>query len=128
MQTIALTIGAGVVGLLQSPQPPPIEALLPTLLNEIATMPQPAILVLDDYHLLESRPIDQAMAFLIEHLPPQLHLAIVTCEDPPLPLARLRARAELTELRATDLRFTPAEAAAFLTSVCLSALRCSCHV
>jgi LuxR family transcriptional regulator, maltose regulon positive regulatory protein len=117
LQTIAPAIGAGVVGLLQSPQPPPIEALLPTLLNEIATLPQPAILVLDDYHLLESRPIDQALAFLVEHLPPQLHLAIATREDPPLPLARLRARAQLTELRATDLRFTPAEAAAFLTEV-----------
>jgi LuxR family transcriptional regulator, maltose regulon positive regulatory protein len=117
LQTIAPAIGAGVVGLLHSPQPPPIDALLPMLLNEIATMPQPAILVLDDYHVLDARPIDQALVFLVERLPPQLHLAIVTREDPLLPLARLRGRGQLTELRAADLRFTPAEAAAFLTEV-----------
>src|ERR1044071_9254720 len=84
------------------------------LLNESATLPQPAILVLDDYHLLDARQIDQALAFLIERLPPQLHLVIATREDPQLPLARLRARGQLTELRAADLRFTPAEAATFL--------------
>jgi LuxR family transcriptional regulator, maltose regulon positive regulatory protein len=115
LQTIAPTIGVGVVGLLQSPQP--IDALLPMLLNEIATMPQPAILVLDDYHVLDARPIDQALAFLVERLPPQMHLVITTREDPQLPLARLRARDQVTELRAADLRFTPTEAAAFLTEV-----------
>src|SRR5207247_57882 len=114
LQTIAPTIGAGVVGALQSSQPPPIDALLPMLLNEIATLPQPAILVLDDYHLLDARPIDQALAFFLERLPPQLHLVIATREDPQLPLARLRARGQLTELRAADLRFTPSEAAGFL--------------
>ncbi|NTU82219.1 MAG: helix-turn-helix transcriptional regulator [Chloroflexales bacterium] len=117
LQTLAPTIGADVVGLLQSPQPPPIEALLPLLLNQIATLPQPALLVLDDYHVLDARPIDQALAFLVEHLPPQLHLVIATREDPPLPLARLRARGHVTELRAADLRFTQDEAAAFLTQV-----------
>jgi LuxR family transcriptional regulator, maltose regulon positive regulatory protein len=114
LQTIAPTIGAGVAGALQSSQPPPIDALLPMLLNEIATLPQPAILVLDDYHLLDTRPIDQALAFLVERLPAQLHLVIATREDPQLPLARLRARGQLTELRAADLRFTPTEAATFL--------------
>ncbi len=72
------------------------------------------ILVLDDYHAIDSKPIDQALAFLLEHLPPQMHLVIATREDPPLPLARLRVRGQLTELRAADLRFTPAEAAEFL--------------
>ncbi len=115
LQIVAPTISADVVALLQSPQPPPIDALLPLLLNELSTLPQPAILVLDDYHVLDSRPIDQALAFLVEHLPPQLHLVITTREDPPLPLARLRARGQLTELRAADLRFTRAEAGAFLT-------------
>jgi LuxR family maltose regulon positive regulatory protein len=115
LQTIAPTIGTAVVELLQSSQPPPIDALLPMLLNEIATMPQPAILVLDDYHMLDARPIDQALAFLVERLPPQLHLVITTREDPSLPLARLRARSHMTELRAADLRFTTSEAAAFLT-------------
>ena len=114
LQTIAPTVGADVVSLLQSPQPPPIAALLPLLLNGLATLPQPAILVLDDYHVLDASPIDQALAFLVAHLPPQLHLLITTREDPPLPLARLRARGQLTELRAADLRFRTAEAAAFL--------------
>jgi LuxR family maltose regulon positive regulatory protein len=114
LQTIAPTIGAAAAAALQSAQPPPIEALLPPLLNEIAMLPQPAILVLDDYHLLDSRPVDQALAALVEHLPPQLHLVIVTREDPPLPLARLRARGQLTELRVSDLRFTAPEAAEFL--------------
>ncbi len=99
---------------LQSPQPPPSEALLTTLLNEIAAIPEKFILVLDDYHAIDSRPIDQALAFLVDHLPPQMHLVIATREDPSLPLARLRVRGQLTELRLADLRFTPAEAAEFL--------------
>ncbi len=70
--------------------------------------------VLDDYHLIDAKPIDHALAFLFEHLPPQMHLVIATSEDPQLPLARLRAQGQLTELRATDLRFTPSEAAGFL--------------
>ena len=99
---------------LQSPQPPPAETLLTTLLNEIATLPDSFVLVLDDYHVLDAKPIDRALAFLLEHLPPQMHLVIATREDPQLPLARLRARGQLTELRAADLRFTSAEAAEFL--------------
>ena len=75
------------------------------------------ILVLDDYHALDSVPVDEAVTFLLEHLPPQMHLVIATREDPHLPLARLRARGQLTELRAADLRFTPAEAAGFLNQV-----------
>ena len=114
LQTIAPQIGAGVLAALQSPQPPPSEALLTTLLNEIAAIPDRVVLVLDDYHALDSPPIDQALTFLIDHLPPQLHLIIATREDPAIPLARLRARGQLNELRAADLRFTSAEAAEFL--------------
>ncbi len=77
----------------------------------------PFVLVLDDYHVIDARPVDLALAFLLDHLPRQMHLAITTREDPQLPLARLRARSQLTELRAADLRFTPAEAAAFLSQV-----------
>jgi LuxR family transcriptional regulator, maltose regulon positive regulatory protein len=117
LRTITTTIGETALALLQSPQPPPIDDLLPMLLNEIATLPQPAVLVLDDYHLLQARPIDQALVFLVERLPPQLHLVIATREDPPLPLARLRARGQLTELRAADLRFTSVEVTAFFTEV-----------
>ena len=117
LQTLAPTIGAGILGLLQSPQPPPIETCLPTLLNEIATLPQHALLILDDCHLLDARPVEQALAFLVEHLPPQLHLVIATREDPLLPLARLRARDQISEVRVADLRFTPDEAAMFLNQV-----------
>ena len=117
LQTIAPTIGAGVLGVLQSPQPPPTEAILTALLNEITTLPDHFILVLDDYHVIDAKPVDHALTFLLEHLPPQMHLVITTREDPQLPLARLRARGQLTELRAADLRFTPAEAAAFLNQV-----------
>ena len=102
---------------LQSPQPPPTESILTALLNEIATIPDHFVLVLDDYHVIDAKPVDQALTFLLEHLPPQMHLVIATREDPQLPLARLRARGQLTELRAADLRFTPAEAAEFLNQV-----------
>src|SRR6266516_1958283 len=117
LQTIAATIGKGVLGVLQSPQPPPIEAILTALLNEITTLPDHFVLVLDDYHLIDAKPVDMALTYLVEHLPPQMHLVIATREDPQLPLARLRARSHLTELRAADLRFTASEAAAFLNQV-----------
>ena len=117
LQTIAANIGAGVLAALQSPQPPPTESILTALLNEITTIPDNFILVLDDYHVIDSKPVDDALTFLLEHLPPQMHLVIATREDPHLPLARLRARGQLTELRAADLRFTPAEAAEFLNQV-----------
>ena len=125
LQTLALSkseglkakIGAGMLGALQNPQLPPIELLLTTLLNEITSIPENFILVLDDYHVVDSKHVDQAVEFLVEHLPPQMHLVIATREDPHLPLARLRTRGQLTELRAADLRFTPAETAEFLNQV-----------
>jgi len=117
VEGLAPSVGAGVLAALQSPQPPPSEALLTALINEIATIRESFVLVLDDYHLIEAKPVDDALAFLVEHLPPQMHLVIATREDPQLPLARLRARGQLTELRAADLRFTPAEAADFLSQV-----------
>ncbi|MEJ2734938.1 MAG: LuxR C-terminal-related transcriptional regulator [Anaerolineae bacterium] len=110
-------IGEGVLSALQSPHPPPPQAVLIPLINEIAAYPGSIILVLDDYHTLESSAVDNALAFLLERLPPQMHLVIATREDPHLPLARLRARGQLTELRAADLRFTSSEAAAFLDQV-----------
>jgi LuxR family maltose regulon positive regulatory protein len=117
LQTVAPKIGAGVMSVLQSPQPSPTESILTSLLNEITTIPDNFVLVLDDYHVLDAKPVDNALTFLLEHLPPQTHLVIATREDPPLPLARLRARGQLTELRADDLRFTPAEATEFLNQV-----------
>ncbi len=117
LQTIAPTLGAGVMGVLQSPQPPPTESILTALLNEISTTQDNFVLVLDDYHVIDAKPVDSALTFLLEHLPSRMHLVIATRENPSLPLARLRARGDLSELRATDLRFTPTEAAEFLNSV-----------
>ena len=110
-------IGDAALGLLQSPQPPPIEMVLTTLLNEIAAAPHSFTLVLDDYHVLDAQPVDEILIFLLDHLPPQMHLVITTREDPPLPLSRYRVRGQMTEIRATDLRFTPAEAAGFFHQV-----------
>jgi len=117
LQTIAANIGKGVLAILQSPQPPSTESILTALLNEIATVSDNFILVLDDYHTIDSKPVDNALTFLLEHQPPQMRLVIATREDPSLPLARLRARGQLTELRAADLRFTPAEATEFLNQM-----------
>jgi LuxR family maltose regulon positive regulatory protein len=103
------------MGMLQSPQPPPNEAVLTSLINDITAIPDRIILVLDDYHIIGSSTVDDALTLLLERLPPQMHLAIATRDDPQLPLARLRARGQLAELRATDLRFTSSEAAVFLT-------------
>ena len=108
------------MGALQSPPPPPTEAILTTLLNDLTTLPHPFVLVLDDYHMIDAPVVDAALTFLIVHLPPQMHLVIASREDPPLPLARLRARNQLTELRAADLRFTPTEAAGFLQAMQLT--------
>jgi LuxR family transcriptional regulator, maltose regulon positive regulatory protein len=117
LQTVAPGIGNGILAVLQLPQPPSPESTLTALLNELTGIEDDFLLVLDDYHVLDAKPIDDALAFLVEHLPPQLHLVIATREDPALPLARLRARGQLTELRGADLRFTPDEAAEFLNQV-----------
>src|SRR5919199_1811962 len=117
VQSIAPTIGAEVMAALQSSQPPPTETLLTALLNDLATIPGQVVLVLDDYHLIDARAVDTALSFLLEHLPAQLHLVLATREDPQLPLARLRVRSQLIEVRAADLRFTAGEAATFLTEV-----------
>jgi LuxR family transcriptional regulator, maltose regulon positive regulatory protein len=117
LQTIWPNVGAGVLRILQSPQLPPTESILTTILNEITTIPDNFILVLDDYHLADAKAVDNALTFLLDHLPSQMHLVITTREDPNLPLARFRVRGQLTELRAADLRFTPAEAAEFLKQV-----------
>ena len=117
LQTIVENIGEGVVSSLKSPQPPSTESILTVLLNEISALPYKFVLVLDDYHVIDSKRIDDALIFLLEHLPPQMHLVIATRENPQFPLGRLRAEGHLTELRATDLRFTPGEAATFLNQV-----------
>ncbi len=117
LRTISPNLGAEILDALQSPQAPPTESIVTALLNEITTIPNDFILVLDDYHLTDAKSIDDTLTFLIEHLPPQLHLVITTREDPTLPIPRLRVRNQLTEIRAADLRFTPAEAAEFLNQM-----------
>ncbi len=123
LNTLQPGLGDDALALLRAPQPSPIEAVLTTLINGVASLPQghhrgrPYVLVLDDYHVVESPAIHEALAFLLDHLPPQLHLLLSGRADPPLPLSRLRARGELAELRADDLRFTPAEAVTFLNQV-----------
>ena len=107
-------IGADALARLEEPQPPPVEAILAGLLNELAALDGDVVLVLDDYHVVEAREVHEGVTFLLDHLPPTLHLLIASRADPPLPLARLRARGELVEIRAADLRFTPDEAAAYL--------------
>jgi LuxR family maltose regulon positive regulatory protein len=109
--------GETALALLDSPQAPPIEATLTTLLNELVGLPTDAVLVLDDYHPIESQAIHEALTFLIDHLPPRVHLVMATRADPPLALPRLRARGELNEVRASDLRFAPEEAATFFNEV-----------
>lgn len=113
LQTVRPDLGGTIVAALQSPQPPPVETLLADLLNALAALPERLILVLDDYHVVDSDQVDRALAFLVAHLPPQLHLVIATREDPALPLAQLRARGQLSELRLADLCFAPDEAASF---------------
>jgi LuxR family maltose regulon positive regulatory protein len=103
--------------LLRSPQPPPMDVIVSNLINAITPMTIDATLILDDYHLIRTPAIHEAFTFLLDHLPAQLHLIMLTRADPPLPLTRLRSRGELTELRAADLRFTADEAVAFLTDV-----------
>jgi LuxR family transcriptional regulator, maltose regulon positive regulatory protein len=117
LQTIFPKIGQGIIVALQSPQPPSTESMLTILLNEIAANSDHIFLVLDDYHVIDSEPIDQALTFLLDHLPPQLSLVITTREDPSLPLSRYRVRGQLIELRASDLRFTPEETGAFLNEM-----------
>ncbi len=112
LQRLAPHVGTTLLQGLQTPHPP-LEALLTTLLNDLLTLREQGTLVLEDYHVIHAPSIHQTLSFLLEHLPSQMHLVIATRSDPPLPLARLRVRGELCELRAEDLRFTLQEASAF---------------
>ncbi len=109
-------LGEAALTALQSLQPPPIEALLSTLINGISGFPDPLVLILDDYQVITTHSIHQALGFFLDHLPPQMHLVIATRSDPPLNLSRLRGRSELTEIRAEDLCFTVEESTEFLNT------------
>ena len=114
LQSVAAKVGGGVLTVLQSAQLPPTNSILTSLLNDIMTIPEHFFFVMDDYHVLDARLIDEALTFVLEQAPPQMHLIITTREDPNLPLARWRVRNQLTELRASDLRFSLGETAVFL--------------
>ncbi|NOH04332.1 MAG: AAA family ATPase [Chloroflexi bacterium] len=99
LRQVQADVGRAVEAMLQAPQPPPHEAILTALVNEISTIAPPFILILDDYHVIHTPPIHGQLNFLLEHQPPQMRLAIITREDPPLPLPRLRARGQMVEIR-----------------------------
>jgi len=117
LQTVGASIGEGVYEALRAPQLPSIESILTILLNEITAIPHDFVLVLDDYHAVQSHSVDLALIFLLEHMPQQMHLMITTREEPQVPLSRMRVRSQLTELRTMDLRFTRSEATEFLVQV-----------
>ena len=113
-RTVGEGFGEGVLAALRSPGPPRMEGVLGAFVNELDDLPGEVAVVLDDYHIIDSESVHQIVSFLLEHLPEGVHLIISSRVDPPLPLARLRARGQMMELHAADLRFTPEEAAAFL--------------
>jgi LuxR family maltose regulon positive regulatory protein len=114
LRTVDARMGQAAEAALRGPQPPSSETLLTVLLNDIAARPDPFLLVLDDYHCIQTLSIHQQLAFLLEHQPPQMHLVIATREELPLPLSRLRARGQVADIRQADLSFTPEEASDFL--------------
>ena len=103
--------------LLQSPQPLPPKTLVKAFINDIATIIEPYLLILDDFHFIQSSEICEAISFLLDHIPSNMHLVLTSRADPMLPLPRLRARRQLTEIRAADLRMTEAETAVFLNNI-----------
>ncbi len=109
-------IGQSVQGMLESSPPPPPESVMPAIINEIAAAP-PFVLALDDYDVIDAPPVHDVLTLLLDHLPPQIHVIITSRADPPLPLARLRARAQLIEVRVIDLRFTSDEIASFFDQI-----------
>jgi LuxR family maltose regulon positive regulatory protein len=114
LQTAAPEIGGAAPDLLRFPQPSPPESVLTLLINELCSLSEQIALVLDDYHVLDTPAIHNAVAFLLDRLPPSLHLVIATRADPPLPLARWRSRGQMAEIRTDDLRFTRREISQFL--------------
>src|SRR5215216_1921054 len=116
-RTVGEGFGEGVLAALRSPEPPRMEAVLGAFVNELDDLPGEIAMVLDDYHVIDSESVHRIVSFLLERLPPNVHLVISSRIDPPLQLSRLRTRNQMTELDAADLTFTSEEAATFLNSV-----------
>ncbi|MDQ3875627.1 MAG: LuxR C-terminal-related transcriptional regulator [Actinomycetota bacterium] len=117
IRAVRPAVGEKPLALLHAPRTSVVEEILPALINELDALDEEVVLVLDDYHSVENPDIHEALTFLVEHVPPALRLVIATRSDPPLPLARLRARGELLEVRAGDLRFKPEESVEFLNVI-----------
>src|SRR3954447_19594449 len=117
IRTVEPEAGVDALALLEAGATAASDAVLVSLINDLALLAGPTVVVLDDYHIIDGAAVHEAVTFLLDNLPPQVTLAMTTRADPPLPLSRLRARGELLELRADDLRFTPDEAEAFLNDV-----------
>lgn len=114
LRTVAPNIGESALGALRSPQLPPLEAVMTTLINEMIGCETAMVLMLDDYHVIENELIDRAVLFWLESMPPQMHIVISSRKDPGFSVSKLRVRDQATELRVQDLRFNPAEASLFL--------------
>ncbi len=116
LQTARPGLGQTASAMVAAPGAAPLEAVVAELVNDLAADPLPLTLVLDDYHQIGAEPIHTSLNFLLDHAPPAFHLVLLTREDPPLALARRRARQQVAEVRAADLRFTDDEATAFLNT------------
>jgi LuxR family transcriptional regulator, maltose regulon positive regulatory protein len=117
IQTVEPEAGVDALALLDAGGTTPIDVVLVSLINDLDVLAGPTVVALDDYHVIDGAAVHEAVTFLLENLPPQVTLAMSTRADPPLPLSRLRARGELVEVRAADLRFTTEEAEVFLNEV-----------
>jgi LuxR family transcriptional regulator, maltose regulon positive regulatory protein len=117
IRSTSASIGADAAALMDGDRPIPTDAVMASLVNDLDVAAEPTVIALDDYHVIETAAVHDVVTFLLDNLPPQVTVAITTRADPPLPLARLRARGELLEIRAADLRFTAGEAAAFLNEI-----------
>ena len=117
LRAVRAGLGEAVLAALQSPRPPLLQPLLAALINDLATGPDPLILVLDDYHLITDQAIHRMLGLFLDHVPPHVHVVMATRADPPLSLPRRRGSGQLTEMRTADLAFTLEDAAAFLNTV-----------
>ncbi len=117
LQAASPEVGADALALINTDRGLPVEDIVASLLDDLDALAGPTVVALDDYHVIDTAEVHRAVGFLLDHLPPQVTVAMTTRADPPLPLSRLRARGELLEVRAADLRFTAQEADAFLNQV-----------
>jgi LuxR family maltose regulon positive regulatory protein len=117
VQRLSPQLGASMRGMLMAPQRPPTEILLTPLINELAALEEAMLIVLDDYHVIHGQPVHEILNFLVDHLPPNVHLVILSREDPPLPLHRLNARRQMLGLRQAELSFSAEEAVDFFQRI-----------